>query len=298
LTVDRLGELAALGTAVCWTVTVLAFESAGRRVGSLSVNLIRLLMAFVFLTLVGTVTRGVPLPTDAPPTAWQWLTLSGLVGFALGDLCLFRAFVVIGSRLSSLLMSLVPPFAATVGWLALGEQLGPRELLGMVMTVSGVAWVIRERTPDASGAHGRPPIGGILLGLGGALGQAVGLVLTKRGIGSYDAFAANQIRILAGIAGFVVIFTATNRWPRFVAALAHPAAMSRTLVGAGFGPFLGVTLSLIAVRNTETGVAATLMALVPVLILPAAVWLRKERLSARAVAGAVVAVAGAAVLFS
>lgn len=296
--VDRLGELAALATAACWTITMLAFESAGRRVGSLSVNLIRLLMAFVFLTAVGALTRGLPFPSDASPSAWAWLTLSGLVGFAFGDLCLFRAFVVIGARLSSLLMSLVPPIAAIVGWLVLGERLGPRELAGMAMTVSGVAWVIRERTPDASGACGRPPLGGVLLGLGGALGQAVGLVLSKLGMGSYDAFAANQIRILAGIAGFLVIFTATSRWPRFVAALAHPPAMTRTFVGAVFGPFLGVTLSLIAVRNTETGVAATIMALVPILILPAAVWIRKERISARAVAGAVLAVAGTAVLFS
>jgi drug/metabolite transporter (DMT)-like permease len=290
-----LGELAALGTAVCWAVTALAFESAGRRVGSLPVNLIRLVIGFVLLIPVVGFVRGFPLPLDASPAAWGWLSLSGLIGFAFGDLCLFRAFVLLGSRLSVLVMSLVPPLTAALGLIFLGETLDLRESIGMALTVGGLAWVIIERTPGPL-APVRPPARGLLLALGGALGQAVGLILSKHGMGSYDAFAANQIRVLAGIVGFAVIFTFTGRWPRVLEALRHREAMRRTWLGGFFGPFLGVSLSLVAVQATRAGVAATIMALTPVIILPASRWIRREHVTLRATLGAIVAVAGVALL--
>jgi drug/metabolite transporter (DMT)-like permease len=294
----RVGEAAAFATALCWAVTALAFESAGRRVGSLPVNLIRLIAGWILLALFTSIRRGMPFPSDAPASAWLWLGISGLVGFSFGDLCLFRAFVLIGSRLSVLLMSLVPPMTAVIGWVVLGEALEPREWLGMAMTVGGVMWVVRERVPDAVEGSRHPSTWGVLLGIGGAVGQAVGLVLSKLGMGDYDAFASNQIRVLAGIVGFAAIFTASGLWRRFADALRHPPAMQRTLVGAVFGPFLGVSFSLVAVQHTMAGVAATIMAITPVVILPLSIWRRKERVSARAAFGALLAVAGTAVLVS
>jgi drug/metabolite transporter (DMT)-like permease len=292
-----LGEFAALGTACCWAATAMAFESAGKRIGSLPVNLIRLVIGFCFLTALTWIVRGQPLPTDATPRAWLFLGLSGLIGFSFGDLCLFRAFVLIGSRLSILIMSLVPPIAAVLGWLVLGETLRNRELLGMALTVGGVAWVVRERIPHADGAR-RPPAWGVLLAIGGALGQAGGLILSKKGMAGYDAFASNQIRVLAGIAGFSVLFTALRLWPRVFEALRQPAAMSRTAFGAFFGPFLGVSLSLVAVAHAPAGVAATIMAISPVILLPATRWRSGEPVTWRASLGALVALAGTAVLFS
>jgi drug/metabolite transporter (DMT)-like permease len=138
---------------------------------------------------------------------------------------------------------------------------------------------------------------GVLLGIGGAMGQAGGLVLSKLGMGEHDPFAANQIRILAGMVGFAVLFTMGRVWPRVVRAMSDRAAMRRTALGAFFGPFLGVSLSLVAVQHIETGVAATIMALTPILILPVARWVRKEHVSGRATLGAMIAVAGTAVLF-
>jgi drug/metabolite transporter (DMT)-like permease len=290
------GELAALGTACCWTVTALAFESAGKRVGSLPVNLIRLVLGLAFLSLFGAVTRGLPLPTDASPQAWLWLSASGLVGFTFGDLCLFRALVVIGARLSILLMALVPPLTALIGWVILGERLAALEWLGMALTIGGVAWVVLERPQTEGRPQGVRP-GGILLGIGGAVGQAAGLVLSKVGMGSYDAFAATQVRVLAGLAGFAAVFFAIRGWGRVVAALRDRGAMARTGLGAFFGPFLGVSLSLVAVKYAATGVAATIMAIQPVLILAPAAALRKEHVSLRAILGAVLAVGGAALLF-
>lgn len=303
------GELAALGTAGCWVASVLAFEAAGRRIGSLTVNLIRLVMAIALGALAGWALRGLPLPTDATPHAWLWLSISGLVGFTFGDLCLFRAFVVLGARLSSLMMSLVPPLTAVIGWALLGEVLGGRELAGMAMAVGGVVWALAERMRRTGGRTAGRPAGaappalpgptlwGVALGLGGALGQAGGLVLSKYGMGGYDPFAATQIRVLAGTAGYIALFTALGRWGRVVRATADRRAMAHTATGAFFGPFLGVSLSLVAVQLVAAGVAASLMALTPVLIIPAVVLLGRERVGPGGVAGAVVAVAGVVLLF-
>ena len=254
-------------------------------------------MAMVFLAIFGWVTRGLPLPVDATPRAWFWLAISGLVGFCIGDLCLFRAFVVIGSRLSMLMMALVPPFAAITGWIIMNEHLSLQDWTGMALTVGGVVWVILERKRDETGNHVGHPISGILLGLGGAFGQATGLVLSKFGMGDYDPFAATHIRVIAGSVGFAVLFLFIGWWPRVFAAFRNKAGIARTSLGATFGPFLGVSLSLVAVQNTEAGVAATIMALVPVLIIVPSVLIFKERVTPRAVIGAVIAVMGTVLLF-
>lgn len=291
------GQLAALAAAALWACNALAIEGAVRRIGSLTVNLIRLIFAFGFLCLAGWLFRGVPLPVDATPHAWIWLTLSGLVGFFIGDLCLFRSYFLIGSRLSTLFMSLVPPLTALMGWLALGETLSPRDLVGMTLTVGGIAWAVLERTKPAGERTGGIPPAGIALALGGALGQAGGLILSKIGMGTYNAFAATQVRVLAGIACYVLLFSALRWWPNVRSGVRDRTALGFAALGAFFGPFLAVTLALIAIRNTAAGVAASIMALTPVLIIPLVILLRRERVGVGGIAGAAVAVAGVALLF-
>ncbi len=293
------GEIAALLTAFCWTISSLCFTSAGRRVGSLSVNLIRLVLAWCFLALYCLIFRGHPLPTDAPARAWLWLSVSGFVGFFLGDLCLFEAFVTIGPRLSVLLMSLSPPMAALVGMAILDETLTPLNWIGMAVVLAGVSWVAIERTTDANGRHRRVSVGGVLLGVTAAAGQAIGLVLAKLGMGAgnYDAFASTQIRVLPGILGFAILLGILRRYPRILSTLRNPRAFGLIALGSFMGPFLGVSLILFSVQYISTGVAQTFAALIPVLIIPFVVILYKERVSWRAVLGACIAVAGVAMLF-
>jgi drug/metabolite transporter (DMT)-like permease len=293
------GQLAALGTAACWAFSALAFDVAARRLGPVVLNPLRLAFAFAFLCLLGWAVRGLPLPLDAPPRAWAWLGVSGLVGFVFGDFCLFRAFVLIGPRLSMLLMSLAPLMTAVIGWLLLGETLTGRDLLGMTLTVGGIAWAVMDRNRPAGGeAAPRPAtFAGVLYGLGGALGQAGGLVLSKLGMGSYPAIAATQVRVLAGIAGYVLLFALFHWWPKLRPALQDRRALGFVAFGAFFGPCVGVSLSLYAVHRTMAGVAASIMALTPVLVIPLVVLLRRERVGLGGVAGAAMAVAGVALLF-
>ena len=298
----HLGELAALTTAVCWAVSSLAFTRAGRRIGALALNLVRLGFALVFSAALALLLRGLPLPTDASATQWAWLSLSGLVGFVFGDLCLFRAFVLLGPRLALLIMATAPPMTAVLGWLVLGETLTPTAVAGMTLTLAGIAWVISARPAELPAVAGQEPRAmslrtGVWLGLGGALGQAGGLVLSKHGMGDYDAFAATQVRIIAGVVGFAAVYTAVGFWPRFWAALRDRVAARQAAFGALLGPFIGVSLSLVAVQNTDTGIAASIMATTPLLVIPLSAWIDREQIRWPDLAGAVLAILGVALLF-
>jgi drug/metabolite transporter (DMT)-like permease len=300
VTASTSGQLAALGAAGLWAFTALAIDQAARRIGSLTVNLIRLVQAFCFLCLVSWIVRGVPFPVDASRHAWGWLALSGLVGFVFGDLCLYRSYLVIGPRLSTLMMSLVPLLTTVIGWLALGEVLNPRQMLGMFLTVGGIGWAVLDRSKSWTAlAAERPgvPLSGLALAFGGALGQSGGLVLSKIGIGDYNAFAATQIRVLAGIAGYTLMFFVLRWWPNLRTGLRDRRALGFAALGAFFGPCIAVSLSLIAIRSTLSGVAASIMALTPVLIIPLVVFLRRERVGLGGVLGALVAVSGVCLLF-
>lgn len=301
--INHPGELAALLTAVFWTITALAFEAASRKIGSMVVNLLRLIVGFCFLTLFVFFYRGSLLPLDATPNAWLYLTLSGLIGFVFGDLCLFQAFVVVGARISMLLMALAPPMTALIGWVVLGETLSWKSWIGMTLTITGIALVVLKRhTAEESNGGFRKvkfnyPLWGILLGLGGAAGQAVGLILSKVGMQGYDTFASTQIRVIAGIAGFAVLFTVMGLWKQLFQALNKRKPMLQLSLGAFFGPFLGVSFSLISIKYADTGIASTIMAIVPVLIIPPSMILYKEKVTFKEVSGAVLAVSGVAMFF-
>ena len=297
------GEITALLTAVFWTVTSMSFESAGKKVGSLSVNLIRLVVAFFIFGVVNYFRRGMFLPLDAGSERWMWLVLSGLVGFVIGDLLLFQAFVVIGARISMLIMALTPPITAFAGWLILGEVLSPMNLVGMIVTLTGISIVILKREKKELDSTKRRKIittyslKGILLAFGGAVGQGLGLVLSKKGMGDYDAFAASHIRVITGMIGFAIIILLTRRFGNVWKALFHVPAMKRIALGSLFGPFLGVSFSLLAIQHTKAGIAATIMSIVPVLIIPPAILLFHEKVNGKEIIGAVITVSGVALFF-
>ena len=202
---NHIGELAALATACFWTVTALSFEFASKRVGSLAVNMIRLTLAFILLAILTLITRGIALPLDASPHAWLWLSLSGLIGLVLGDYFLFKSYAILSSRIAMLIMTTVPPMTALIGWLLLGEKMGLLHIFGMFMTVSGIFLAVFSMPENGKKIKLNYPVMGIVFALIGSAGQAGGLVLSKYGMGSYNAFAASHIRIIAAVIGYALI---------------------------------------------------------------------------------------------
>jgi len=260
------------------------------------VNVIRLMTAFTLLGLAAWVTRGYFLPTDATPYQWFWLSLSGFIGFFLGDLCLFHSYSIIGSRMASLVMTLSPPITAFVGFIFLGERLSFQQIMGIGVILCGilVAMLGKEKGEKL---NFNVPLKGFLLAFGGAAGQALGLIASKKGMGDYNVISATQIRAITGGLSFILLITFLRRWGSIRQAFSSKTGIKFVLSGSLVGPVIGVALSLYAIQHAKTGVAATLMALVPIFIIVPSAIMFKERITPFQVLGAFISVAGCVLLF-
>jgi len=237
------------------------------------------------------------LPLNAGVEHWFWLGISGIVGFAVGDAMLFEAFVIVGTRISMLLMSLVPIMSALFAWLALAEVLNPVEIFAICVTVSGIAWVVKDKNKDENWVKGKRLALGIALGIGGALGQTFGLILSKKGLeGGFPTLSGNLIRILCALTVIWLITLCRGKISSTVSSLKNKKALYALLAGSFFGPFVGVWLSLIAIKYARIGIAATLMSTTPIILLPISYWMFKEKITSGAILGTVIAVTGVAIL--
>ncbi len=308
------GISAACGAALCWAGCSLFFTAAGKRVGSVPVSLIRLAMGLAFMVVFMLVVTGRPLPA-ATGHAWFWLGVSGLVGFLIGDICLFESFLWVGPRVSMLIMTIAPLVAAALSWVWLGEALTARAMIGIAMVIAGVAWVIFERRVDDTGKAHRHPVGGVVLAVIGAVAQGVGLVFSKVGmevmsdsgqavrqlteIGN-NAFvygvAAAMLRALIAFAGYLVLYPLLGWGGRTLKALRHGSGMAHTAAGAFIGPFLGVGFSMVAILTVSPGIAATIMQTSPIIVIPFVAIVHKDRITLKALIATLLAVAGVAVL--
>jgi drug/metabolite transporter (DMT)-like permease len=302
----NLGEIAALLTAICYATSSIFFTVAGQRFGPLVANRLRLIIAILFIATTHWIIFGTPIPLSADPQRWFWLGCSGVVGLAIGDLFLFQAYVLIGPRLGLLFLSLSPALATLLAWIFLGEALSLGNILGILITLVGIIWVVLERNPigkglsdPIAGIHNRDYRIGILAGLGAATGQAVGLVLAKKGLGGdFPALSGNVMRMLAAMLalwGVTIIQKQVKTTLQQVCLKRN--SMLYILVGAFIGPLIGVSLSLFAIQHTNVGIASTIIALPPVFLLPIGYFIFKERFGWGAVAGTLVTIAGVAILF-
>ena len=209
-----IGELISIGVAFSWTATALLSEFGSKRLGNLTLNVLRMALALVFsLVLFGVVTGSI-LPPGASAEAAGWMLLSGLVGYVIGDFCLFQCYIIIGSRYGQLFMTLAPLTAALMAWVTLGQQMTEMSILAMLVTLFGIGISVLGR-----GEHHRVslklPLNGVLFAIGAAICQGVGLVLSKIGMDHYEAvaempawlvpFSANFFRCVAGIIGFTLL---------------------------------------------------------------------------------------------
>ncbi len=291
------GEIAALATSFFWAMGPLMFALAGRELGSVNVNRLRLLAATLMLLALHWALTGHFLPVGANSSNYIWLTLSGLVGLVIGDSFLFQALIMLGARVTMLIFSLAPIMASVLAWFIYGETLEPLQIAGIVITLGGVSWVVSERSPNGGARAIQSK--GLLIALAGAAGQAGGLLLARKGLdGDLPSISGHLIR-LASAAVIIWIFALArgSALASFRAARLKPKGSVYTLVGSVLGPLIGVWLSLVAIRYTSLGVASTLMALPPLFLLPVDRWVFGIRVPPRAVWGTLLALVGVAMLF-
>lgn len=295
---NLIGEIAGLATSFFFAITAIIFTHTGRMIGSQATNRIRLSFALVYLIVLNLILFHEPLPFSAGSSRWIWLSLSGVIGLSLGDAFLFKSFLHVGARLGSLLLSLAPIFGSIISWFIFGESLTLWQMTGIFLALAGITWVVASHKEDANTPSGHTRQG-VILGILSALCQAVGLVLSKRGmLGNFPPFQANAIRILAAVF-FIWIWAAFEKQVEstFESLRQYPRALQLIAIGAVIGPVMGVSASLLAVQHAEVGVASTLMALPPVIVLPISYFVFKEKVTWQALAGTLLAIAGVAILF-
>ncbi len=306
-----LGELISLGVACSWTVAALASEVGSKRLGVFVMNVWRMGVALLFSALLMWWVLGQPWPVYAGEEAWLWLLASGVVGYFFGDWCLFNSYLLIGSRMGQLFMTLAPMFTALSAWVMIGQTLVWTSLLAMFVTLLGIAISVLGRD-EQHHVSVSLPMKGVLFGIGAGLGQGVGLVLSKIGLDHYVEdvpvgllpsvegylpFASNMIRCMAGFACFTawLILSGHADWMR--QSLSDHKGLLAMLCAVVSGPFVGVGFSLMAVQYTAAGIASTLMALTPILILLPSRWLFGQPITLKGVVGALISVVGVSLFF-
>jgi drug/metabolite transporter (DMT)-like permease len=297
---EYLGALYALLASVCFAIGPTLNTLAGRHVRVATVNRVRLAAALLLLMLVHWLTLGSPFPITGRIENWMYMGLSGIFGLIIGDALLFGAFNVLGTRLSMLVISLIPMFSSLMAYFFLDEKLAVVQVVGIAVTISGVGWVLLDRRSGATRElNRRVYLRGFLLAIGSAFFHAAAAITSKAGLaGDFPALSAHTIRTFLAL--ILIMIPLLSREPRrgMVSELRQkPEAMKYLLWGAVFGPLLGMWLALLALQHINVGIATAITSLPPIWLIPVGRFFFNERIGWRAVAGSLTAVSGVALMF-
>jgi len=312
-TISYLGELVAFATTLSWSIGIFPFTAAARRLGPNGVNLFRLLLAVVLLSILSLIFLPVSftgLFTSPLPQHWLWFGLSGVIGLALGDYFSFTSFAILGPRMASVFSTLAPAAALFTGYFLIGERINVIGIIGISITVAGVIWLTLSKSSKATMKEQNQQYGktekGIFAAIMAALCQGVGIVFANKGF-TYQQDAADlpffQATWLRMFSATVVIYAFTAIRGRLKEYL-DPVLKNRdngvlyAVSGTVFGPVIGVSLSMLAVSllHNKPSVAQTIFSLMPIVALPLAYIFYRERITLKAVIGALIAITGVIVL--
>lgn len=294
----RLGELAGILTSLLYTLSATFITRAVQKVGAVTVNRGRVVFASLYLVVINQILFGQPFPLAAGADRWTWLSLSGLIGLALGDAFLFQSFALVGARIGSLIFALSTVFGAVAAWILFDETLSPLQITGIALALGGIAWVVLDHRADSETPHSHVAAG-VMYGILGAVAQAAGYILAKQGMmGNFPVFQASIIRMSAAALGLWLMAAFQKQVGGTLRAFwENPSALGYLALAAMIGSVLGVTSSLYAVQHAEVGVASVLTSLSPIFLLPVSHFVFKERIGWQAIAGTFLAMAGVSILF-
>jgi drug/metabolite transporter (DMT)-like permease len=238
--------------------------------------------------------------------------ISGILGFGVGDYGLFRAFPILGSRLTMVMTQcLAAPIAAAIEWLWLGNGLSLAQVLAGTLILLGVGLALApSETSQVDKKHWKA---GIMWGLMSAFGQGFGAVLSRKagslvteGV-TVDGLTAAYQRVLGGLAVMAVLLLLRKIKVRNGGSIATEIALTPASVkwliamivlNALCGPTLGVGAYQWAlnVNNLPAGIVLSIVALSPLVIIPFAMKFEGERPSLHSVLGSLIAVGGVIIM--
>lgn len=295
-----LGIAAAFGTLICWTIGTFAFTQASKNEVPLIVNRVRLLFAWIVLTVICLFSGINLIDFYALPEQFLWLALSGIIGLTIGDYFAFNAFKEIGSSKASLFSTFAPAAALLFGMVLLGEQINEIGLFGMSVSFSGITWFVWVNGKKVeSNEKQNHEWKGIVFAILGAVCQGVGLVLAKRGmnLSPINPIDATWMRMLSATATTYLIGTfRTNVWKELKTVCKNTKALYPMLVGTAFGPVAGVSFSLLAAQNLEVSLAQTIFSLLPLSVITFAALSGRESVNRNSIFAAIISILGVVIL--
>ncbi|CAN5666940.1 hypothetical protein BH11BAC1_BH11BAC1_26970 [soil metagenome] len=294
-------------TMASWSICIFPFTQAARRLGSNTLNHIRLLLAIVFLTVTNLLINRelfFDIFSSSYSYSWCWLGLSGIVGLTIGDFFAFKMYAILSPRIGSVLTTLSPAAALVAGYILLGESVNGIGIAGMVITMIGVMSIsLGRKERDTIPDHGHGSIfAGIVFGVLSAICQGVGLVLSKKGMINgaemVSPWSATFMRITIGFLSLLIFTVVLGKLPSVVKPIAknQNGGIKYAILGTIFGPFLGVCLSLYTISNIDVSVGQTIFSLMPVGALLISVFFFKEKITTQSLLGVVVAIGGVLIL--
>jgi len=290
-----LGYLFAIITAACWTQNSIIYTFVGKRVGSSTVTHIRLWIAFPAAVIINLIFTGSILPINFSTLSYIFIGSSGVFGFFIADLFIFKAFQHLGARKTMVIMTLSPIFAAVISWIVFTEILSIIQILGIFITIAGVMIVIMVESRK-SDEKSRPIW--IIFALTGALTQAIGMILAKAGLSEgIHPISANVVRIGSGLAGLAIYTLIRREFITDFKKMEDKKSLYLLIAAALVGPVFGMLLALYAFSWAPVGIVTTLMQLTPIMLLPIDRFYLKKNIPTGAVWGTMIAVAGAGILF-
>lgn len=294
------GEIAALLAAAGFSVASVFYTFAGRKVNAITSLAFSLPTSCALLGILHYAEYGTLLPWQATPARWFHLGLSGILAFVLSSWCMLIAYQAIGPRLTMLIANFAPLLGALLAWIFLGQTLPGHAALGIGLVTIGVLWVVAERAPS----HSRPagfdlPRGGLYATLG-TIAQAAAFVFSSHGVADgFPPLSATLMRIVAGaVTLWLYILARGMAAPMFRAVRSDRRLLAQLSGAAILGPVVAGYLLLVAFQHTPVGIATTLSHTTAIMLIPVAYFVFREAISARAILGTAIAIAGMAVLFN
>ncbi len=292
-----LGQTLAVLTAACFATVSSVWSFVGKRIGSNSVTHIRLWLSVPPIIVVHYLFTGYLFPHFIDSTALIFFLISGVFGFAVADLFIFRSLVLIGVRETLVILTLSPIFGALISWFALDETLTYMQILGIMVTVGGVMWVIYEEGQNRRKANKVEKLG-IPFALAGALAQTLANILSKSGLMlDVHPISGTYLRIIAGLLSVVIFSMLRKSFIDDIRKMRHVKLTALLFAAAIIGPIAGVIISLYALTMAPVGIVTALIQVSPILLLPFDYFVLKKKITWKVVAGTFIAIGGAAILF-
>jgi drug/metabolite transporter (DMT)-like permease len=258
-----MGALTSVGAAFIWASTFCCYKRVGENLSAYTLNLFKNFVAFfAFLIAVCLMRPEAPVHADS----WMYLTLSGVLGIAVGDLFLLESLKCLGTRSASILFCLSPLFAIGAGYLCLGETMSPGEIAGITITlVSVIAVLYLDQPGEATDAEAKKNLRrGIIFGIISAGANGIGMVLARKGFMGTDALLGATIRTGPAMIALMIVGLYGRRTQKSFDDLLDSKHLGVLAITVFMGGFVGIILASFGTKFLKAGLAATLTSSVPI----------------------------------